>query len=419
MVKILFTTPVLEYPAAGGPQLRIENSIKALNKVAELHVICRETKTRIGSEVAEKHYRALCHSFSYSPSTYYVRKTIEILIRRFLKICKIIFKIDTSFLLGKIESKRETMDAEYIIRYAKEHLIDVIWFGYGNISYDLMKTIKAKAPNLRIVCDTDSVWSRFILRELPYEFDAKRRKKIEENGKKKEREEADWVNSCDVTTAVSDVDADYYKHLAKDKNRIKIFSNVIDLDAYKNKPPKAKEIKNPCIYIAGSFGPKSPMEKAARWIIEEIFPIIIRDMPGINLYIVGKGSDTTLSDVKNDSIIITGKLGSVLPYLCYADVALVPLFFESGTRFKILEAAACGIPIVSTTLGAEGLIVIPEEDILIADEPQTFARAIIRIIKDKNFAHNMASNCKAKIEKRYSIDALVEEAREILASLGA
>ena len=125
-------------------------------------------------------------------------------------------------------------------------------------------------------------------------------------------------------------------------------------------------------------------------------------------------SDETLFDINAPGITVTGELPSVLPYLCHADVAVVPLRFESGTRFKILEAGACGIPVVSTTLGAEGLSVTHEKDILIADEPESFADAIISVITNHDVALEMAKNLRTLVHKKYSITSLTEEGRLIL-----
>jgi glycosyltransferase involved in cell wall biosynthesis len=111
---------------------------------------------------------------------------------------------------------------------------------------------------------------------------------------------------------------------------------------------------------------------------------------------------------------ITGKLESVLPYLCHVNVSLVPLRFESGTRFKILEAGACKIPVVSTTLGAEGIPVTNEYDILIADEPQEFAEAILKLIRDKALAEKISTNLHKLIQQKYSISSLVDEGKEII-----
>jgi glycosyltransferase involved in cell wall biosynthesis len=79
-----------------------------------------------------------------------------------------------------------------------------------------------------------------------------------------------------------------------------------------------------------------------------------------------------------------------------------------------MEAAACGIPIVSTTLGAEGIPVTDGHDIIIADEPDKFADGILKIIGDKKYSKMLAENCKQLIQGSYSVEALAEEARSIL-----
>lgn len=400
MTKILYTTPELMHPAAGGPYLRVENSIKALNKISELHIISRASKEFIGGNIAEDYYKNLSKSFSYTPSLAPKKKDLKY---RFRKI-----------FFGKQSLDSTNIDAEYIVKYAKKNNIEIIWFGYGNISYDLMKKVKELAPNLKLICDTDSVWSRFVLRKLPFVKDETEKKQIKFEGEKKEQEEADWVNFCDVTTAVSEIDADYYKSIAKNTDKIKVFSNVIDLDTYKEKKVPPENFKTPNIYFAGYFGPDSPTDVAARWVIYDILPIVKRTIPNIHFYILGRASDTTLADIKDENITITGQLDSVLPYLCNADVSLVPLKFESGTRFKILEAAACNVPIVSTTLGAEGIPIKNGENILIADEAENFAEAIIKIIQNPTYAKDMANNLKKYVEENYSIEKHAKEAQEII-----
>lgn len=402
-MKILFTTPVLEHPAAGGPQLRIENSIIALNRVSDLHVLSRVDKRTLGGDAADKYFREHCREFVYIPSitglsgNRYIRKGQKIL---------------RKLLLGE---RLLENDANFIIDYAEKKNTDILWFGYGNISYPLIKVIKRKRPSLKVVCDTDSVWSRFILRELPYEKDPVRRKKIEQDGALKEQEERDCVNLCDVTTAVSEVDAEYYRDLVTDKQKIHIFSNVIDVNSYKNPPPPPVGFKTPSIYLAGTFGHyHSPMDTATRWFIEDVLPLVRKVIPHVHFYIVGRSSDLFFGNLNDPGITATGKLDSVLPYLCNTDVAIVPLKFESGTRFKILEAGACKVPIVSTTLGAEGIPVVDDEHILIADEPHDFAQAIIRLLNDRNLANKLAQNCHQIVTEHFSVEALSCEAEKIL-----
>ena len=421
-MKILFTTPVLEHPAAGGPQLRITNSIKALNMISELHVISRVSSKEIGGKTSETYFKSISYKFLFSPSVrnfignvaIYRRSNGNKTLNMFINLP---FKVFTRLYDAANYLKRDSLnkDAVFIKKYAILNKIDIIWFGYGNISFDLMKTLKARLPDVRMVCDTDSVWSRFVLRELDVELNPARRKIIETLGPIKEAEEKRWVEFMDVTTAVSEVDAEYYRSISRNPNKIHVFSNVIDIAMYKNAPSPPDSFKKPCMYLAGSFGRyHSPMDWAARWIIEEILPLVKKKIPDIHFYMVGKGSEIVWGKLNNPSVTVTGKLVSVLPYLCNADVALVPLKFESGTRFKILEAGVCGIPIVSTTLGAEGIPITHNRDILIADTPIEFAEAIIRIIQDKKFAEEIAKHCKKLVEKKYSVEYLAEEGKAIL-----
>ena len=121
-----------------------------------------------------------------------------------------------------------------------------------------------------------------------------------------------------------------------------------------------------------------------------------------------------MKDVVDDRVVIIGKTDSLQPFLSQASAIVTSLMFESGTRFKILEAGACATPVVSTTLGAEGLGVVDGHSIMIADEADKFAGAILKLLKDKEFADEIANNCKELIYEKYSLSALANESRQIL-----
>lgn len=431
--KILFTTPVLEHPPAGGPQLRIENSVKALSKVSELHLISRVSRRNIGGMESESFYKSNCHNFCYSPSAREIQiglfgklisyrfdvknKKVNRIINIPFKIIDRVIKKVINYDHAGTSIENDAEDAEFIKQYVLQNKIDILWFGYGNISYQLMKSLKEMMPDIKMVCDTDSVWSRFVLRELPYEKDPARRDRIERDGRLKEQEERKWVEFCDVTTAVSEVDAHYYRGLTRNPSKIMLFSNVIDLEYYKEIENKPIGLKNPSIYLAGSFGLKSPMDKAARWFLTDIYPIIKKEVPNIHFYIIGTGSKETLNDITDRSITVLGKVASVLPYLQHIDVSIVPLQFESGTRFKIMEAAACKKPIVSTTLGAEGIPVKNGRHLLIADTPQSFAEAVIKLLKNDLLSKKITNECHKLISQSYSIKSLTLEALSIIERL--
>jgi hypothetical protein len=282
-VRILFTTPVLEHPPAGGPQLRIQNSIKALARMSELHVISRRQQRLIGGERATKFFRDIADDFQFAPSVHGLSEAF--FVRNIQKLSRRVFT--------------SNCDAEFLIKRFDEIKADAIWFGYGNISWPLVRGIKEVRPDIKVICDTDSVWSRFLLRELDVEHDPKRRLIIEKAGRAKQIEERDWTNMCEATLAVSDVDAEYYRSVADEPSRVRVFSNVIDLTSYNALPSPADGIKTPSIYLAGTFGhAASPMDRAARWIVDEVLPLVRKAVPDVHFYIVGKNSELTMGDVR-------------------------------------------------------------------------------------------------------------------------
>ncbi|MEM9089114.1 MAG: glycosyltransferase family 4 protein [Cyanobacteria bacterium P01_F01_bin.53] len=404
-MKVLFVTPVLEHPAAGGPQLRIENSIKALNRISQLDIISN-SQTFIGpqKEITKEFFYRHCEEFHVVPR-----------LEKINAHNKFIRKGQT--ILRWFGQSDHVLDSDFILRHVERRDIDVVWFGYGNISFPLMERVKGLRPELKIVCDTDSVWSRFVMRELPY-AEGTRKEEILQAGRAKEKEEKAWIEMCEVTTAVSAVDMEYYQSIASEPQSVHLFSNVIDPSAYGEALPAPDGFKKPSIYLAGSFSSQhSAMNVAAQWMLDEVFPLVLKEFPQTHFYIVGRASDKAFGHLESENITVTGRVESVLPYLCNTDVVLVPLKFESGTRFKILEAGACEKPIVSTTLGAEGIPVTDGKDILLADESEDFAQAIVRVLSDASLSESLARQCGELIAANFSIDSAATEAKRILAYL--
>src|SRR5215813_271134 len=404
--RVLFATPILHYPPLGGPDLRIDSTIKALSRISEVYVYCRTNLASIGGMQAKKFYERYSRECYFAPFAFpgscgvsFAKCASNALSRR-------IFGWPL-FDLGL----QESFDA--LLDLADQINADIIWLGYGNISYPLLRYLKERQGR-PVVLDTDSVWSRFILRGLPYASTGEERAEIEIRGSEKVEEESWGTPLADVTTAVSEVDAEYYRTLAKKPDRVQIFCNAIDLENYWPRPATPPKLKKPCLFLAGTFWSRSPMEDAARWMINDIFPLIRRQVPNVHLYIVGKHSDRILADVHNPGITVTGTVPSVLPYLHHSAAALVPLRYESGTRFKILEAGACGIPVVSTTLGAEGLSVQDGEHVLIADSAPQFAKCAIDILTQPALGVSLGQRLQELVSASYSVQALSNQAAQIL-----
>ncbi len=123
-----------------------------------------------------------------------------------------------------------------------------------------------------------------------------------------------------------------------------------------------------------------PNANAARWYAEEVHPLVVEAVPNATFEIVGADPPPSVIALASRSVTVTGRVESVIPHLAQAAVAVVPLNSGGGTRLKVLEAFAARVPVISTSVGVEGLDVEHGKHLLIADTPREFADAVIRVL---------------------------------------
>ena len=141
-----------------------------------------------------------------------------------------------------------------------------------------------------------------------------------------------------------------------------------------------------------------PNEDAIRYFTAEILPLIKQQLPQVTLTVVGRNPYPALVELskRDASIIVTGRVDDVRPYMERATAYVVPLRIGGGTRLKIYEAMAMEKPIVSTTVGAEGLPVHDGVELLLADSSEGFAAAVVKVLTDETVAKRL-SDCSAKL----------------------
>jgi glycosyltransferase involved in cell wall biosynthesis len=138
------------------------------------------------------------------------------------------------------------------------------------------------------------------------------------------------------------------------------------------------------------------------WFAREILPLIRQAEPDAPCYIVGARPPQSVVELGADSTIqVTGYVADPAAYLQSSAVMVVPLRAGGGMRVKILEALARGIPVVSTTIGAEGIDVTPGQHLLIADEPAAFAAAVVQLLRDRACGDQIAQQGRSHAAARY------------------
>lgn len=146
-----------------------------------------------------------------------------------------------------------------------------------------------------------------------------------------------------------------------------------------------------------------PNEDAIRYFTREIMPLIKKSLPDVTLTVVGRDPTPALVDLSKEdsSVIITGRVDDVRPYMENAAAYIVPLRIGGGTRLKIFEAMAMEKAVVSTSVGAEGLPLTSGVELLLADEPSTFADAVVRVLTDDTYASELGRRAAVVVRENF------------------
>jgi glycosyltransferase involved in cell wall biosynthesis len=211
--------------------------------------------------------------------------------------------------------------------------------------------------------------------------------------------------------AVSDVDAATMRS-KYGGSRIAAVPTGVDVDYF---TPKGEQQPSTDLIFLGSMD-WMPNIDGVQWFVNEILPLIRKQRPECSVAIVGRTPDAGIQQLaQNDkSIRVTGTVPDVRPYLWEVALSIVPLRIGGGTRLKIYEAMAAKIPVVSTTVGAEGLDVCDGENIHIADSPAEFANRCLALLEDKDSRCRMAQAAFEMISSRYSWDVVSRRFEELL-----
>ncbi len=244
-----------------------------------------------------------------------------------------------------------------------------------------------------------------------------RRALLEVEWRKVRRFEAAACQRARLTLAVSDVDQRALEELAP-RARVAAIPTGVDV-AYFH--PNGHVEAPASIAFVGSMD-WHPNEDAVLHFLREVLPLVRREVPAARLTVVGRTPSARLRDAcAAADAVVTGTVDDVRPYMAEAAVCVVPLRVGGGTRLKIFEALAMGKAVVSTTVGAEGLPLVPGVHYLRADEPVPFAESVVSLLRDSDRRRGLGTAGRRLVEERYSwprVGRVVEE-RCLEAAAGA
>jgi glycosyltransferase involved in cell wall biosynthesis len=252
-----------------------------------------------------------------------------------------------------------------------------------------------------------------VLDEHNIEFDLARQQANSEHGlarrvhnlanwPKVRREELRAFRTFDGVTFCSDTDEARAKKLVPSV-RSAVVPNAVDVDHFRPRPSDPPSDGRTVMF----FGAINyyPNVDGLRYLFREVWPLIAAKHPDARLKIVGQHPTPEILGFQGPRVEVTGRVDDLRPHLASAAITIVPLRVGGGTRFKILEAMAMARPVVSTTLGGEGIAAENGRHILLADNPAGLAASVGRVLEQPAFGAEIGARGRTLVEERYSWNA--------------
>jgi glycosyltransferase involved in cell wall biosynthesis len=214
-----------------------------------------------------------------------------------------------------------------------------------------------------------------------------------------ERAERQYLKRADHVLAVSETDRDHFLNYLP-PSKLTIVPTGVDVEFFQ---PLRDQEEPDSLVFTGSMD-WLPNEDGIFYFIEKVLPRIREQVPEVSLQVVGRKPSARLKQlaVGEKNVQVTGWVEDIRPYLARSAVCIVPLRIGGGTRLKIFEAMAMAKAVVSTTIGAEGLPVRHGESILLADDPEDFARQTVELLRDPERRNRIGTAAHKMVTEKYS-----------------
>lgn len=214
------------------------------------------------------------------------------------------------------------------------------------------------------------------------------------------------VAAVDQVWVCSAPDAAVLRERYGSETPVRVVPNTVDVEHYRPAPDAPRrDARSPSLVFPAMFG-HAPNAVAAEFLIDRLLPRLRGRWPDCRIELVGGMPTPAMlrAAAADPEVVVTGTVPDVRPHLARASAVVVPLFEGSGTRLKILEAFATGVPVVSTARGAEGICAAHEKHLLIAEDTDGFAAAVGRLLEDPELGRRLSRNALDCVRKSYSWD---------------
>ena len=283
------------------------------------------------------------------------------------------------------------------------NLYDVVLLSRVHIAEKFIDAARKYCANAMILFDTVDL---HFLREQR-QAEISQDKHILANAKMRKQQELNTARKADKTLLVSPAEIELFKREAPDVP-VALLSNI-----HQNHETVFGYQARKDILFIGGFE-HLPNVDAMEFFITEIFPILHDLKPEIRLLIVGSHLPDTIAAHASSHIVIKGYVEDIKPLFNHIKLSIAPIRYGAGVKGKINTSMTYGVPVVATTIAAEGMNLVHGKDVLIADTPEDFARQIVLAYDDEQLWTNLSHSGKANIDRYFSFAVAENQLRTIL-----
>jgi len=280
---------------------------------------------------------------------------------------------------------------DYLVSHGSE--FDAVVLSRCDFARKHIGDVRLHAPQSRVIFDTVDLHFLRTDREAELTSDPK----IQERASEKRQLEYDLIDEADETWVVSGVEQKLLRETRPGKS-IEIVPTIVEVPG--SKTPFS--LRRDFLFIGGFQ--HTPNIDAVIFFLEKIHPLVKEHLSDAKFYIIGDKTPPEVIALATDNVIVAGLQPDVRPFFESVKLSVAPLRYGAGIKGKINLSMGFGVPVVATSLAVEGIALTNREDILIADEPKEFARALLELYESEDLWNRLSQNGIKKTRALFSID---------------
>lgn len=394
--RLLFISPRYLFPADSGGKIRTTSILRGL-KGGHFHITLASPMPEDDSDHDVDALTQVCDRLASWTAT---RRGTAYRIKR---VASLLDRMPVAVASDRSAAGRRLVSAEL----RESPALVVVDFPHAAVL--LPATLAAAA-----VLFTHNIEAEIFERHAMIAQDSLRRALWRMQTRKMQKFERETTRRFDTVVAVSERDSAQLG-IRYGVERVRVIPTGVDLEYFQYRPRRRAQDDADTVVFTGSMDWLANIDGIA-YFMDSIWPLIQLARPGARMVVVGRSPPERLVNAARERGLpwhFTGFVDDVRPFVYGADIFVIPLRVGGGTRIKAFEAMAMGCPVVSTSIGVEGLPVRIAHDYEGADTPETFARAVIRLIDDSQRRQELAANARHSVESKFSAQGAARVFEEI------